>query len=157
MISEFKIDGLSVEFEPSITKWGYQHLDDAPDLHRWRASWAPSDMDNVVGGIMLAAYPVIKSTKCGAWINKDGYLSGNVWEEFDEKWMRKVFVHNNSNKSWVKPTQDEAIRSLAVRLDRWATHVRRDVERIRGAADVLARLRPDLESFSAKAVWRVEV
>lgn len=33
----FKIDGMTFEIEPSITKCGFEGLEDNPETHRWLA------------------------------------------------------------------------------------------------------------------------
>jgi hypothetical protein len=146
-------DGMSIELEPAITKWSFEDLDDNPSTHRWRAWWCSSSSNPPVYGIELRAYPVLKSTPCGAWINVDGYREATKqpWEEgapaiewvpFDGQWMKKRFVHNGSGSAWAKPTQEEAIRSLAIRLSRWSNHVARDARKVLAAADVMEKLRP---------------
>jgi hypothetical protein len=154
----FKIDGLSLELDPSVTKWSYEDLGDAPEAHRWRAWWAPGDGNIEVGGIELRAYPVLKQTPGGVWINSEGYRDSTKqpWEEgapamqwvpFDETWMKKRFILNGSASAWAKPTQEEAIHSLAVRLSRWSNHVARDRRRVLAAANVLEKLRPEYQSY----------
>lgn len=150
----FKFDGLTVEMEPAITKWSFEDLGDEPDLHRWRAWWAPSDMPGIVGGIELHAYPVIKTNPESVWINADAYRQGShrhklEWEPFDPKWMKKRLLHNGSGSAWAKPTQEEAIHSLAVRLTRWANILNRDLIRAISAANALEKLRPN-EAWAAR-------
>ena len=144
----FRLDGMSVQMEPAITKWSFEDLGDEPDLHRWRAWWV-TDGNSLVSGIELRAYPVIKKNYASVWINADAYRErtreGKQWEPFDPKWMKKRLLHNNSGSAWAKPTQEEAIHSLAVRLARWANHLARDVEKARSAADALEKLRPNHE------------
>lgn len=160
--------------EPQICKWGYEDLGDDPDKHRWRASW-DTGYDHIAIGIFLSAHPVIKRTRCGAWINANGYREATKqpWEEgapatewapFDERWMKRKFVHDGSGSAWAKLTQEEAIKSLAVRLSRWANHIARDVEKARSAARVLQQLRPEWPSYpehtlsqlSNATLWRPE-
>lgn len=161
----FKIGGLTLESEPAISKWGYEDLGDEPDQHRWRAWWASGYDDTLYGihGIELRAYPVISKTLCGVWINENGYREATKqpWEEgapakewgsFNQTWMKKRFVHDNSNQAWAKPTQEEAIKSLAVRLCRWAGHVARDTEKVRTAAEVIGKLRPELDYLAEGAI-----
>lgn len=144
----FRLDGMTAQMEPSITKWGFEDLGDEPDLHRWRAWWV-TDGNSHVSGIELRAYPVIKKNYASVWINADAYRErtreGKQWEPFDPKWMKKRLLHNDSGSAWAKPTQEEAIRSLAVRLTRWANHLARDLEKARSAADALEKLRPNHE------------
>jgi hypothetical protein len=148
----FRIDGMSVQMKPAITKWSFEDLEDDPDLHRWRAWWV-TDGNSLVSGIELRAYPVIKKNYASVWINTDAYRErtrdGKQWEPFDPKWMKKRLLHNNSGSAWAKPTQEEAIHSLAVRLTRWANHLARDVEKARSAANALEKLRPN-HAWAAK-------
>lgn len=156
------LDVLKIVPTPAISKWGYGDLGDEPDQHRWRAWWA-SGYGTEIYGIELRAYPVISKTLCGVWINEDGYRQATKqpWEEgapakewvpFDQTWMKKRFVHDNSNQAWAKPTQEEAIQSLAVRLCRWAVHVARGTEKVRTAAEAISKLRPDLNYLAEGAI-----
>jgi hypothetical protein len=153
---------LKIVREPTINKWTYADLGDEPDQHRWRAQWV-SESTTGVYGIHLDAYPVLSKTRCGVWINEYGYRQATKqpWEEgapakewvpFDQTWMKKRFVHDNSNQAWAKPTQEEAIKSLAVRLCRWAGHVARDTEKVRTAAETISKLRPDLNYLAEGAI-----
>jgi hypothetical protein len=161
-MSVFRIDGLSVEMVPAITKWSYEDLGDAPELHRWRAYWAGGDFDSQVSGIELRAYPVLRVTPAAVWINADGCREATKqpwqdgapawdWVPFNPAWMRKRLCHNGSGSAWAKPTQDEAIRSLAVRLCRWTGHISRDFKRAQSAIAGLEKLRPDLPAFAQRA------
>ena len=159
----FKIDGLTVEMEPSFSKWGFEDLEDNPETHRWRAGWASIIGDDpLIYGIILTAHPVIKRTRCGVWINVNGsrQATKQPWEEgapakewapFDDRWMRKRFVNDGSRQAWAKPTQEEALRSLAIRLCRWAQNAHRHMKRVQAAADVLEKLRPDWPSYPEAA------
>lgn len=159
MSSLFKLDGLTVQMEPAITKWSFEDLGDEPDKHRWRAWWV-TDGKGVVTGIELRAYPIIKTNPESVWINADscrqGPLGDRRWEPFDPHWMKKRLLHNGSGSAWAKPTQEEAIHSLAVRLTRWANHVARDVQKARSAADVLEKLRPNHEWAADDARARLD-
>lgn len=141
--------------------YGMADLGDNPDTHRWRAWWATS-YDNIVTGVELLAYPVTGLTPSGAWIDTIAgrQASKQPWEEGapgyewafyaaprKDKWMA-----NGSGSAWAKPTRDEAVRSLAVRLTRWTGHLARDVKRARQCAEALAKLRPDLPSYADKAL-----
>ena len=158
----FKIDGMTFEMEPSITKWGVEDLEDSPENHRWRATWAPGNGDDPICGIVLTAYPVIKRTRCGVWINCDGSRQSTKqpWEEgapalewvpFNERWMKKRFVNDGSGQAWAKPTQEDALLSLAIRLCRWAQNAHWNMRRVQAAADVLEKLRPDWPSYPEAA------
>ena len=159
----FKIDGLTVKTSPSISKWGFEDLEDNSETHRWRATWATGvGGDELISGIILSAYPVIRRTRCGVWINQDGYRQATKqpwengepameWVPFHEKWMKKRFVHDSSGQAWAKPTQEDAIKSLAIRLCRWAQNSHWNMKRVQDAADALEKLRPDLASYPKAA------
>lgn len=159
MSNLFKLDGMTVQMEPAITKWSFEDLGDEPDKHRWRAWWV-SVSKGVVTGIELRAYPVIKTNSESVWINVDGYREhtreGKQWKAFDPHWMKKRLLHNGSGSAWAKPTQEEAIHSLAVRLTRWANHVAHDVQKARSAADVLEKLRPNMKQSADDARTRLD-
>lgn len=163
MIDMLKLDGLTVDWEAHISKWGYEDLEDNPETHRWRASWASSSGgDPLIYGIILTAHPVLKRTRCGVWINEHSYREATKqpWEEgapakdwapFDEGWMKKRFVNDGSGQAWAKPTQEEAIRSIAIRLCRWAQRAHHDMQRVQAAITVLEKLRPDWPSYPEAA------
>lgn len=159
MSNLFKLDGLTVQMEPAITKWSFEDLGDEPDKHRWRAWWV-TDGNGVVTGIELRAYPIVKTNPESVWINVDGYREhtreGKQWKAFEPPWMKKRLLHNGSGSAWAKPTQEEAIHSLAIRLTRWANHVARDVQKARSAADVLEKLRPNLKRSADDARTRLD-
>lgn len=155
-------DALGVRPKLEIREgYGMTDLGDNPETHRWRAWWDTS-YDGIVAGIELRAYPVVCLTPAGAWIDTIAgrQASKQPWEEGapahewvfygagprKEKWMA-----DGSGSAWAKPTRDEAVRSLAVRLTRWTGHLARDVKRARQCAEALAALRPDLPSYVAKA------
>lgn len=146
----FKISGLSVEMKPSITKWGFEDLGDDPASHRWRAWWALGDISSETGGIELRAYPVIKPTRCGVWVDE------LAWREWEKEWnmssVGKRFVHNDSGQAWAKPTQEQAIESLAIRLCRWTANMQRERARAESAAKALEKLRPDLSVYAKAAL-----
>ena len=145
------------ESGPTISSFGYEDLGDDPTTHRWRAQWETNGE-----GIWLVAYPVIKLTPCGAWINEHSFREATKqpWEEGapDKQWvpyregMKKRFVHNNSGQAWAKPTKEEALHSLAIRLCRWTANIRREVDRARAAAETLRKLRPQEEDFAKTAI-----
>ena len=143
-MSDFNISGLTVEMQPAITKWSYEDLGDDPTKHRWRAWWA-SDGYSDVCGIELRAYPVIKQTPCGAWIDELAWRDRGEWNLSTKG---KRFIHNKSGQGWAKPTQDEAILSIAIRLCRWSNRIASDVRRAKSAAIALEKLRPDLADFA---------
>ena len=162
MADDFLFDGLTVKMQPAITKWSFEDLGDEPDKHRWRAWRALSDVNGITGGIELRAYPVIKVNPMSVWINADGYREATKqpwedgapameWAPFDPAWMKKRLCHNGSGSAWAKPTQDEAIHSLAIRLCRWTNKLRNEIERAESAAKALEQLRPDLSWASEQA------
>ena len=127
--------------KPAIVfDYGCENLGDKPHLHRWRAWW-DYGMNEEVTNIRLSAYPVIKLTPQGAWIDHlPNYYHGRP------SGLKRI-VFNGCRASWAKETQDDAIRSLAVRLSRWSNHIARDRCKALEAASVLEVLRPDLPSY----------
>jgi hypothetical protein len=152
-------DGMSMKMEPAITKWGFEDLQDDPENHRWRAWWALSDDYGITGGIELRAYPVIKVNPMSVWIDEWAcrdwqYGEGDPfkdWVSCKSYMVKKRLCHNGSGSAWAKPTQDEAIRSLAIRLCRWTSHIANDIRRAKSAIDALQELRPDLSSYAEKS------
>lgn len=140
---------MRVEIAPTISQYLFEDLGDAPHLHRWRAFWGLGDFRGEVSGIELKAYRVLRLTPTGAWIDTDNFRTGRVWETDD--WHRKRWVSNDGRQAWAKPTRDEAILSLAVRLTRWTDRLSGEVGRARSAAEALGKLRPDLESYALTA------
>ena len=137
-------------------------LGDDATAHRWRAWWRQGYSDLGVNGIVLRAYPVIRATPVGAWIDTDAtrQATKQPWEEgapalewTKGNWHKTRWVSNTSGAAWAKTTREAAIYSLAVRLDRWATNIAREARRAKQAADVMAELRPDLARFSDRANW----
>lgn len=135
-------------------------LGDDASAHRWRAWWRQGYSDLGVNGIVLHAYPVIRATPVGAWIDTDAVREATKppWEEgapalewTKADWHRTRWVSNTSGAAWAKPTREAAIYSLAVRLDRWATNIAREARRAKQAADAMAELRPDLASLAERA------
>ena len=166
MSNLFKLDGMTVQTKPSITKWSFEDLGDEPDKHRWRAWWV-TDGNGVVTGIELCAYPVIKTNPESVWIDECAYREATKqpWEEggpamewitYEGEPMKKRLLHNGSGSAWAKPTQEEAIHSLAIRLTRWTNHVARDVQKARSAADALEKLRPNLKMSADAARTRLD-
>ena len=136
-----------VESAPTISSFGYEDLGDNPTTHRWRAQWATGG-----DGIWLVAYPVIKLTPCGAWINEHSYREATKqWVPYLEG-MKKRFIYNDSGQAWAKPTKEEALHSLAIRLCRWTNNIRREVDRARAAAETLRKLRPQEADFAQTAI-----
>ena len=159
----FKFDGFDEHLNPSITKYGFEDLGDNHETHRWRAQWT---LDNERGkiGIVLFAYPVIKLTPRGAWISTNAcrQATRQPWEEGSPamEWTfynaKKRLVMNGSGSAWAKPTQSEAIKSLAIRLERWSANVAREADRIYDAILALNTLRPDLSKSADIAEARMK-
>ena len=145
----FKLDGLSIENEPAITKWRYEDLGDDPVKHRWRAWWAGGDAVNDVSGIELRAYPVVRATPCGVWIDDLAWRDGRGWQMTTTKGK---WLSIGGRQSWAKLTQDAAIESLAIRLCRWTNMISDAQKRAGDAATSLKKLRPDLACFSETAI-----
>ena len=155
----------SVEISPTIY-YAQKDLGDEPHMHRWRARWSfacNGDCD----GILLSAHPVLKTTNCGVWISEDGYMEatkqpwedgapGMEWVSF-QPWMKKRFVHNRSGQGWAKPTREEAMHSLAIRLTRWTANIAREVENAASAAAVLEKLRPMDADYAKAAIKNLGV
>ena len=149
-----------VKVEPSIQSYGYEDLGDNPATHRWRAQWSYNYYGSC-DGIYLTAHPVLKLTPCGAWIAEYSYRQATKqpWEEGAPamEWVidssgKKRFIHNNSGQGWAKPTREEALHSLAIRLTRWTNNIRREVEKARSAANALMALRPQEADFAKTAI-----
>jgi hypothetical protein len=151
----------SVEISPTIY-FGPEDLGDHPHLHRWRARWSFAHTGEC-DGIYLSAHPVLKATPCGVWINEDGYMEATKqpWEEgapakewvpFNPQWMKKRFVQDKSGQGWAKPTREEALHSLAIRLTRWTQNIARENDKAASAAQVLNKLRPMDAVFAETAI-----
>ena len=152
MAGLFAFDGMSVAMTPAISKWSFEDLGDDPEKHRWRAWWALSDVDNITGGIELRAYPVIKVNPASVWIDEWGDIRPDgMWESYEGKPIKKRLCHNGAGSAWAKPTQEEAIRSLAIRLCRWTNKIAHEAERAASAIKALEQLRPDLPGYTQTA------
>ena len=147
-------------YAPSITQYGFDDLGDNPSSHRWRAQWVFCWAGRCKG-ISLSAHPVLRATPCGVWINADGYRQatkqpwedgapGEEWVPF-EPWMKKRFVMDGSGQAWAKPTREEALHSLAIRLTRWTANISSAADKAASAASVLQVLRPSDADFAATA------
>lgn len=141
----FRADGHTPDGEIAITKYGFENFGDDPKSHRWRAWWGTGGDDWRDGcGIYLQCYPVIRATPAGVWIANNAYWDGSNWQNLSLiKW-----VMDGSGSAWAKHTQEAAIRSLAIRLSRWASLEESAVFRIKQAAVTLKKLRPDLPSYT---------
>ena len=152
------MDALMLPFGDDLRKPAIVHADlcedlgDAPGQHRWRAQWYDTyDHDyggHSVIGILLVAYPVVKLTPCGAWIDKHPYrqrtASGIKWEYSEAR----RWVSNDGGAAFAKPTQEQALHSIAYRLMRWHSKTIRDVKRLREAAAVCKAVLPQHAHFT---------
>lgn len=129
-------------------------LEDDPAAHRWRAQW-DTGQGGPVSGIALTAYPVIRLTPQGAWIDpyafREWRINGRAWYLSGEK----RWVSNTGGQAWAKPTRDEALHSIAIRLDRWATKLYADTVKLREAAETLRVLRPEDARWADRALRRL--
>lgn len=153
---DFLSEMVTVEPEVRIYKgYNMDDLGDAPDLHRWRAQW--SDSDDAVDGIQLVAYPVVSVTPKGAWIDQHAWRErqrdGLAWHLSGEK----RWVSNDGAQAWAKPTQEQALVSIAVRLHRWSQKLYHETRRLRAAAEVLKVLRPQDQSFAHRAIETLDM
>jgi len=126
--------------KPAITQHGFDDLGDDPSKHRWRAFWEGD-------GINLQAFPILKQTACGVWICNYSIRWNGQWDLAGPK----RFIHNKSGQGYAKPTREEAMYSLAVRLTRWTNNIRRETERAEASIAALRALRPDLSRFADTA------
>lgn len=148
-----------------MTNW--PNFDD-PAKHRWRAGWGwhtfYSGMVEPPPDIFLRAYPVMKITPCGVWISTKSYV-GQVdfaadpehdryaWRIYDaDDPSRWRWVSNDGAQAWAKPTREEAVHSIVIRLSRWAPLVSRDMRKVRGAAETVERLFGDRYKQQLKTV-----
>lgn len=118
---------------------------DDPEHIRWRAEWLYGGDDQVPVGIMLYAHPVVRKTPAAAWIDKFAFrvTCAPQPDGSTRRWALTgdhKLVYDGSSAAWAKPTREEALQSLGVRLLRWRSHVARDVERINAALDVAGEL-----------------
>jgi len=107
---------------------------DDPDNHRWRAWWGSS-------WIELRAYPVIKRTPFGAWIDEMGFCHDLTINP--EQMQTKRFVQDGSARSWAKLTREGAIQSLVIRASRHTNIIFRDAEALRDRAKLIRALLPE--------------
>lgn len=141
-----------------IRHYGHDDLGDAPDSHRWRASW-DKNYDGYPECIILTAHPVLRTTPKGAWIAQHSYREATKqpWEDGAPglEWVtfgtKGRFVLNGSGMSWAKMTREEAIASLAYRMERWAQKIVHDYRRVVAAVDTMERIRPDFAIKISKA------
>lgn len=131
-------------------------LGDNPETHRWRAWWEYTSWQGNSQSIQLRPYKVLSTTPCGAWIDPLSYGQDvpSGWEWVDIGSESRRWVSNQGAQAWAKPTQEEALHSLAVRLTRWSKRLRRDVERVLSAANTLALVMPERKQWAEVAAAR---
>jgi len=148
----FELDGLTtIQTLPRIHCYGFEDLGDNPLLHRWRATWEADG-----SGIWMQAMPVIRNTPTGAWIARHAYREATKqpWEDgapakewnYDPNFKR--WVSNKSGASYAKPTKEEAIKSLAIRLTRWTCRIKAEYDRAMIATGTLKALCPEFSSYA---------
>jgi hypothetical protein len=142
---------LNLASQEGTIRYGWEDLSevDDPERIRWRAIWDSNYTNGLPGGIFMECYPVVRKTRCGAWIDPHAYRQATKqpWEEgapvrewnLSDKSLHR-FVHDGSGSAWAKPTRADALHSLGVRLTRWSARARHDVERVNAACDVAAAL-----------------
>ena len=142
--------GLTIREEPrGISFRTHGDIGDDPAKHRWRAVWDSDYGTSMPVGIMMYAYPVLKTTYGGAWIDHLAF-----WEQHKASWWisgKKRLIMNKSGAGWAKPTKEEALASLSYRLLRWAQASRRDMHRVKCAIEVTERLIPDRKHYAEMA------
>lgn len=129
-------------------------LSDDPEKHRWRAHWEDTyDHGNEGGyrvcGILLIAYPVLRKTPKGAWIDRSSLArmapGGEVTWDFSG---RTRWVSDDGAMAFAKPTREQALHSLAYRLMRWHQKSLRDLRRVHQAAAMCRDLLPQYAEFT---------
>ncbi|MCC0013834.1 MAG: hypothetical protein H6881_08155 [Rhodobiaceae bacterium] len=148
---------LKIRIYPTSAK----DLGDNKDKHRWRAKWDTDYIGGTVIGIALSAYPVVRLTPRGAWIDQYAYFEATKqpWEDGApaNEWVTTAdrslwkWVSDDGGQAWAKPTQEDAIRSIAIRLHRWAGKLHRENEKMREAINAMRIVRPDLSRFADDA------
>lgn len=130
-----------------------ENLGDNPETHRWRAWWERLWSGSTTG-IRLSPYKVLKATSCGVWIDPFSYgkQTPNGWEWQDFGHGNRRWVSNDGGQAWAKPTQQEALHSLAIRLCRWGLRLRQDVDRMTASAHALAVIMPERKAYAETAL-----
>lgn len=121
--------------EPEV-KIRYAEFDDDPSAIRWRAWW--DSKGEIIRGIQVTAYPVLKVTPAGAWIDPHAYHHGE-WVTLKNS---KRWVSNDGGSAWAKPTKADAVASIAIRHKRWISHAYGDVGYLLAATYALEKLLP---------------
>jgi hypothetical protein len=121
--------------------------------HRWRATW-DKRWDGNVQGVLLTAYPVVKNTECGAWIDPLAYWHGEWCISSPEchRWVR-----NDSGQAWAKPTQELAVESLIYRHKRWSSRILNDIAYFHKVTKALGQMFPNEAGHVASALRHLEL
>lgn len=127
----------------------HAELGDNPATHRWRAGWTAGEHDKT--DIELRPVRVVKPTPAGAWIDPDAWWDGSSWCYVGSK----RWVANDSGSAWAKPTQEAALQSLAIRLDRWAIQMANQLTQLRSAIATAEELLPQYGSWPVSARLRL--
>lgn len=127
---------VSMAVEPKLEVLSSPDLPEDPAKLRWRARWN-ADRD-IVSGICLECFPVLKVTTAGAWIDPHAYHHGIFHMSGQKRW-----VSNDGGAAWAKPTKEEALLSIAIRYVRWASRIASDIAYFRACGHVLGELMPD--------------
>ena len=160
---QVNIRSIQVQELPALMLFPYEELSDDPLTHYWRAEWYYPFNDDSPVSIQLIAYGVYKTTMKGAWIDPTSWLNigrynddGSVvrkWN-FGDKYNHK-FVITGSRRSKFKPTKDEAIKSLAIRLNRRAGRAVREMRRLTSCAFAYETLFPDRQTRNMRLTREV--
>lgn len=133
--------------EPTVRKYPNEKFGDQPSEHRWRAWWSKEGTDVI--GIELRCYPVTKLTEQGAWIDASAWLQhGTHGLEWVKNHDAARWVSNTGGAAWAKSTQEEALRSLALRYHRWSQRIINDADFFVQASKILPALLPQYAKFS---------
>lgn len=136
--------------QPDYKIFASPDLPEDPAVLRWRARW---NVDGeIVSGIRLEAFPVVKLTPAGAWIDHQAWHWYDGWRMSGQK----RWVSNDGGAAWAKPTKEEALRSIAIRYIRWASRIASDVAYFRVVGHVLGELMPDRKEQTVKLLEMVK-
>ena len=125
-------------------------IPDDPSRYFWRASLSKS------GYIELWAFPVVRRTEFGAWIDPDGYVTSSRQLDYNPTSTRLKFMIVNSHRSYAKTHRDLAIASLLHRAVRRAEHVNREAALLRRFSAAIPTLFPEEAEFSQKILAALE-
>ena len=160
---QVNLNSLRVEELPALMLFPYEDLGDDPASHYWRAEWYYPFNDDSPVSIQLVAFGVYKENMKGAWIDPTSWL--NIGQYNDDgsvvrKWnfgdkRNHKFVITGSGSSKFKPTKDEAIKSLAIRLNRRAGRAVREMRSIAACAFAYETLFPDRQTRNMRLTREV--